>query len=321
VDGDVMAAGGTVTLNGRVTGSIMAAAGTLRIGGSAGRAIRAAAGNLILAATTQGDALIGGGTVDIEESAEIGRDLAAGGGTVRMAGTVSRNAFLGGNDVTIGGTITGNVEVQATRLTVLPSAKIRGRLTYTADHEAEIQSGAQVGSVERVARAVQPRRIYRPFAFRFAGRAIDAIWLLALGLVALAVAPRGVPRVVERLSRKPWSSALTGFILLIVVPVAAFIALFTVIGIPISIAAMLLYLATLYPAQIFAGKWLGDFVLQRLGRPAPSPYWAMVLGILLLVIIAAIPIFGWLARCAALLGGFGALWATVWSAREASPAA
>jgi cytoskeletal protein CcmA (bactofilin family) len=317
VDGDVAAAGGTVTFNGRVTGSIMAAGGTLRIAGSVGRTIRAAAGNMVVAASAGGDMLVFGGSVNVEQSAQVGRDLVAGAGMLLVSGTVARNAFLGGGEVTIGGTITGDVEVQAEALTVLPSAKIQGRLKYTTDGAADIQSGAQIGSVERVARPAQPRRFYRPVAFRFAGRVVEALWLLAIGLVALAVAPRGVPRVVERLDRNFGSSLLTGFILLVVVPVAAFVALFTVVGIPLSIAVMLLYLATLYPAQIFTGKWLGDLVLRRLNQSTPSPYLAMTLGIALLVVVAAVPFLGWLVRLAALAAGFGALWAAVWSAREA----
>jgi cytoskeletal protein CcmA (bactofilin family) len=315
VDGDVTAAGGTITLNGRVTGGVLAAGGTLRIAGSVGRAVRAAAGTLVLSGSVAGDAVLFGGSVTVDQSSEISRDLMAAGGKVRASGTVARDAFLGGGEVTIDGTFTGNVEVHADTLTVMPTAKIRGRLKYSADRVADIQSGSQIGSVEQVARPAQPRRLYRPFAFRSAGRVMEGLWLLVLGLVALAVAPRGVPRVVERLSRNFWSATLTGFILLVVVPVAAFIMLFTVVGIPISIAVFLLYLATLYPAQIFAGKWLGDQVLRLFGRTAPSPYWAMALGVILLVIIGAVPVVGWLARLIALLAGFGALWAAVWLTR------
>src|SRR3972149_4967846 len=102
---------------------------------------------------------------------------------------------------------------------------------------------------------------------------MGALGRLAIGFVALAVAPRGVPRVVERVSRHFGMSLLTGFILLVVVPVAALLVAFTLIGIPLSIAAVLLYLATLYPGQIFPALWLGEWIMRSLrrGGAAPSP--------------------------------------------------
>src|SRR3972149_6243939 len=199
VDGDVVAAGGTVTLSGPASGGILAAGGTVRITSAIGRSLRAAAGDLTVGSRINADAVLAGGSVTVDQASQVGRDLVAMGGSVRVLGSVFRNAFLNGGDVIIGGTIQGNVEVQADHVTLLPSARIQGQLRYSADRPAEIQSGAQVtGGIERTLRPTAPWRYYRPFSFRFAGRVVEALWLLAIGVVALAVAPRGVPRVVER---------------------------------------------------------------------------------------------------------------------------
>jgi len=324
VDGDVVAAGGTVTLSGPASGGILAAGGTVRITSAIGRSLRAAAGDLTVGGRIGTDAVLAGGSVMVDQASQVGRDLVAMGGSVRVLGSVSRNAFLNGGDVIIGGTIQGNVEVQADHVTLLPSARIQGQLRYSADRPAEIQSGAQVtGGIERTLRPTAPWRYYRPFAFRFAGRVMEALWLLAIGFVALAVAPRGVPRVVERVSRHFGMSLLTGFILLVVVPVAALLVAFTLIGIPLSIAAVLLYLATLYPGQIFPALWLGEWIMRNLrrGGAPPSPYLAMTVGVILFAIAVAVPFIGWLLRLVALLAGFGALWAAVWATRAMRQAA
>ncbi len=323
VDGDVVAAGGTVTLSGPASGGILAAGGTVRITSAIGRSLRAAAGDLTVGGRIDADAVLAGGSVTIDQAAQVGRDLVAAGGNVRVLGSIARNAFLSGGNVVIGGTVQGDVEVQADRVTLLPSARIQGRLRYSADRPAEIQSGALVsGGIERTPRSTASRRYYRPFAFRFAGRVMEAFWLLAIGFVALAVAPRGVPRVSERVSRHFGLSLLTGFILLVVVPVAALLVAFTVVGIPLSIVAVLLYLATLYPGQIFPAMWLGQWIMRSLGRgSAPSPYLAMTVGVILFVVVVTVPFVGWLLRLVALLAGFGALWAAVWATRAARSAA
>src|SRR3990172_9558494 len=238
LEDDLYIAGGTVDVTGTVdgdvgaSGGILAAGGTVRITSAVGRSLRAAAGDLTVGSRIDADAVLAGGSVTVDQASQVGRDLVAMGGSVRVLGSVSRNAFLNGGDVIIGGTIQGNVEVQADHVTLLPSARIQGQLRYSADRPAEIQSGAQVtGGIERTLRPTAPWRYYRPFAFRFAGRVMEALWLLAIGFVALAVAPRGVSRVVERVSRHFGMSLLTGFILLVVVPVAALLVALTVIGI------------------------------------------------------------------------------------------
>ena len=150
---------------------------------------------------------------------------------------------------------------------------------------------------------------------------IVLLWLLGIGFVALAITPRGVAHVAERIRRQFGISLLTGFILLVVVPVAAILVALTIVGIPLSIVVGLLYLATLYPGQIFPALWLGNLILRPLWRAAPPAYLAMTIGVILFAAVVAIPFAGWLIRLVAMLVGFGALWAALWAARVPRPAA
>ncbi len=90
-----------------------------------------------------------------------------------------------------------------------------------------------------------------------------------------------VREVQERLGR----SLLTGFVLLVTVPVAAVLLVFTVIG----------------------------------GGEGPSIYWSVAVGTIALAVLFAVPFAGWVIRLVAILAGFGALWATVWRAVAARP--
>ncbi|MDR7468294.1 MAG: hypothetical protein QN176_13530, partial [Armatimonadota bacterium] len=201
VDGDVVAAGGTVTLSGPVGGGILAAGGTVNVRGPVGRALRAAGGNVVVSGPIGTDAVLAGGNITVERAAEVGRDLVAAGGTVRVSGAVQRNAWLTGGTVTIGGTIAGNVEAQADRVVLLPTARITGSLRYGADRPLEMQAGAQVGGgITRLDRPSRPRLVMNPAArlrLRFAGRILEALWLLAIGLILVAITPRGVRHVQE----------------------------------------------------------------------------------------------------------------------------
>ncbi|MBI4278597.1 MAG: hypothetical protein HY660_09090 [Armatimonadetes bacterium] len=328
VDGDVAAAGGTVTLEGQVTGSVLAAGGTLKIGGATGRNLRAAAGMLDVEAQVATDALLAGGTVNVGRAARIGRDLVAGGGNLQIAGTVKRNALLGGGNVLIGGTIEGDAEIRADRIILLPTARIGGKLRYWADQPADVRPGAQVsGGLERLTVTPRPPRVRRsifPLRLPFLGRFLEALWLLVLGFAVFAIAPRPAAGVVGEVRSRLGRSMLAGFILLVTVPVAAVLALVTIVGIPLSAVAILLYLATLYPGTIFVTAWLGEVLLRRFrtdpARP-PSPYWALTVGTLVLVLLFGVPFAGWVIRVLAILIGFGAVWLAAWQSVTSRPAA
>lgn len=324
VDGDLAAVGGTVMLNGPVTGGVLAAGGTVTVGGTVGRNVRAAGGTVNVTGRIAADVVVAGGNLDVTRTAEIGRDLVAAGGEVRVSGVVKRKGFLSGGRIFISGTIQGDADVQANRLVLLPTAHIHGRLRYGADTMAEVQTGAQVdGGVERLP-ATAPRRstaMFSRFPFRLAGGVLETLWLLVLGLVAVAIVPRRVTLVAEHIRTRFGFSLLIGFILFVMIPVAAVVLLFTVVAIPLSVAALLLYCATLYPAVVFTAVWIGEWVVRTLQRrPASSHYAAVVIGVLALAILFFVPWLGFVARWLAMLVGFGAFWVTVWDARNRTQA-
>ena len=63
-----------------------------------------------------------------------------------------------------------------------------------------------------------------------------------------------------------------GFTAFLLVPVAAVIAMVTLIGLPIGFAAALLFALALYAAKLPIAVWIGDRLLGLTGRPGASPY-------------------------------------------------
>lgn len=324
VDGDVVAAGGQVDLSGATTGEVLATGGTVRIGGTIGRAVRAAAGSLSVDAKVSGDVILAGGMVNVGPAAEIGRDVVAAGGNVNISGRAGRNARLRGGNVTVGGAVQGDADIRAGKIVLLPTARIGGRLRYSSDQPLEIQSGARItGGTERLPVPSHRPGAFAPPWFGFGARLVEGIALLVLGLVLLGVIPQGTSAVIKEVEARFGRSLLTGFILLVTVPIAATLVLFTVIGIPLSAVTMLLYFATLYPGQVFVAGWLGDQI-ARWPRRGGEGFWArsvpLVIGTVVLVLLFAIPFVGWAVRLVAVLAGFGALWITVWREAMSRPA-
>lgn len=322
-DGDVVAAGGTLDLGGGATGGVLAAGGTVTVGGAVGRNLRAAGGTITVDAQISGDAVVAGGAVRVRPAARVGRDLVVGGGTVTLDGVVGRNALIGGGDVTIGGAIHGDAEIQASRIILLPTARIGGALRYSADAPIEVQAGAQVaGGTTQVQRAPRPRRTMVSSGFWFWRSVFELLALLILGFVTFAVAPGGATAVTREVGERFWRSLAVGFVLLVTVPAAAVLLMVTVVAIPLSAVAMLIYFATIYPSQLFVAAWLGRAIMARIGRAprgAAPPYGSLVAGTLVLMILFAVPFAGWAIRLVAICCGFGALWVVLWTGLTARP--
>ncbi len=82
-----MVAGGTVTINGRVT-----------------RAVRAAGGDLFVNGHIEGDLIIAGGRLDVSSRATIGKDLILAAGSAHIYGPVEGKIKGFGSDVVLAGT-------------------------------------------------------------------------------------------------------------------------------------------------------------------------------------------------------------------------
>jgi hypothetical protein len=114
---------------------------------------------------------------------------------------------------------------------------------------------------------------------------------------------------------------LTGFIVLVCLPVAAIIALVTVIGIPAGLLALLSWPVLLLLGYVCAGVAVGDMALARLqpdrAQVLGGRIIAAVLALLALSLISRIPVAGGLISLVAMLAGSGAMLLQLWQGRKA----
>jgi hypothetical protein len=111
---------------------------------------------------------------------------------------------------------------------------------------------------------------------------------------------------------KVGQSILTGFIVLVGVPLVAILFMVTLIGIPTGIGVLLfLGPALLFLGYLVAGSWLGRLVLSR-APGGPGGLRATLLGLLILQLILLVPGLGWIVF------PLGGIWGT--GARRSEPA-
>lgn len=290
VDGDLVASGVQVTVAGTVTGDVLVGAGTTTIAGEVGGDLRAGAGQASVEGRVGEDVVLGAGQATVASGAQIGGDLIFGAGRMRMDGTVA-------------GSVVGSTS------------------NYTG--------GGSVGGSERV-NVGQAEAEQEP---TLADRAVDALQryvsILVIGVLLLWLRPRMIRRAAAAARGRPLVSSGVG----VLGPIGVIVALLTVVlvtvlvAIPLGLlglgslagvtvfggilaAAIVVFLSVLavaFAAQATVGLALGRLLYRGEGGSFLGGLGALALGVLVVVLIAAIPIVGgWLEALLVLLG-LGAL--------------
>lgn len=303
VNDDLVVSGGTVRMQGTVTGDLVVAAGTLEMTGRVGGNVMAACGTMTLNGPVGGSLYAAGGTVNT--GAAVGRNLVVAAGTASLAGTttVGRDLAISGGQTTVGATVKRNVQANAGNLTLTDQARIGGNLLANASN-ASIASGAVIAGTRTVTQA-SPRKERRTNAVGWViWQLLSGLSLLVAGLLFIAAAPLLTAQTETMLRRHPWGSLLTGFLLLLLVPLAFIVILITIIGIPLAFILLGLYLIATFLSPIFLAILVGQTLWRRPGGSLPL---ALLIGIVLLILVRMIPILGALVTLAAVLFGLGAL--------------
>ncbi|MFW6149335.1 MAG: hypothetical protein ACOC6D_05725 [Atribacterota bacterium] len=289
INGDLIAAGRTIMMNGIVNGNIMAAAETINIAGQTTRAVRIVGNTLILNGKIGKYLLLAGRDFRMDSSAEVGGDVLFG----------ARSAHLDG-------LIKGDVRSGHEWLTVSSTATIQGKLVYTSRREANIESGARIrGALSRLV----PQEKEFKYGFNIWWLIISFFMSLLVGIVLILLAPERVKKVTDSIRRRPWASLGWGTVLLIVTPIAALIVCVTIIGIPLGLITLILYLIAIYITQIIIGLFIGKWIIGNFGQVETKAalIGALALGLAIFRLLRLIPYLGFIMGLAAVLFGLGAI--------------
>ena len=319
VKGDIFAVGNNVTISGPVEGSVFAAASNVVVEGEVQGSVRVAGSNVEIKSKVGKNVLAFGSNVRINKEAEVGLHVRAGGAFVNISGKVNGNIDVDGASVAldseVGGYVNANLGSDGT-LSLEPNALIKGDLNYTAEKDAEIRKGAVVeGNMDKKVPEVKVRKKEFWSAAYFFKKLISLFSLLVLGLIIISLMKKKVLEVTKQMLEKPAASLGWGVVFFIVTPIVCLLLLFTIIGIPLAFILGGLYIIALYLAKVFAGVTIGYWLLNYFGNrkklePAEggvSLMWAMVLGVVVLVILISIPFVGWLIKFLAIWWALGAL--------------
>lgn len=309
--------GGTVVVGPAetVAGDLEVTGGTVLIDGTVQGDLTATGGNVVVAGTVAGDVVATGGSVAIEGT--VGGNVAALGGAIvlREGATVDGRFEAVAGDVRIDGAILGDAVVAADTIAVGDAASVGGALEYNRD--ASSFSAAPGATIAGGAVAVQdPAFTGFPDGVPFGGGGFAPVipsWVgavygffanLLLGVVLLAVAPGLGRRVAGVGTTDTLRAGGVGLLALLAVPVLLIAAAITIVGIPLSLAGFVVFLATLWVASVYGAFVVGTRLLGYADRD--NRWLALLVGLLIVGLVGAVPLVGGLVGFLVLLLGLGA---------------
>lgn len=307
VIGDVVAAGSEVRIAEHVTGDVLVAGGEVTVAGRVEDDIRAAGGTVDVTADTGGDAIVAGGQVRLGAGTQVGGRAWLAGGEVSVDGAVGGDLRATGGTVRIAGHVAGDAHVAARQVELADTARIDGALRYRSPREAVIHPAAIVaGGVE--ATRLEEWDWVTGLLIPAIGAGLLGLFLVGLAIVLLV--PGFAAAAAETAALEPWKSAGLGLAILVLAPVVVVALLATVLGIPLALTLLALYVVGLLTGLLTGVLWVGRVGARLLGRPPASRGgWtlALLLALVLVALIGAVPFVGPPVVALVMILGLGAL--------------
>jgi len=307
VDGDVFAAGKDIDIDGHVTGDVISAGRYLRIRGTVDGNVRSCGNTAVISGNLGKNIMWFGDAVTVDSTGKVGGSITMFGGTLAIDGRLGRDIRFYGEEINLNGAVGGGIRQKGHALIIGSNAQVDGPIHFEGDHPASVSAGAKLASPVEF-KQMEHKREYRESDY-YVWRVIWTAAFVLFGMVLFLLAP-GFAR--ETISSAETYGAPIGLGILVFfgVPLAALIACITVVGLPLGMLTMGLWLLMLCCAEIVVGTVIGNLILGR-----PTDTWGMIgrmaLGFVIVRIfytpLSQVHILGMVAALGIWMWGMGAI--------------
>ncbi len=298
-------AGNEVTSSDIVDGVHFVAGNLVRVEGSSDYA--AVAGNSVtISGAISHDLFVAGNSVEISDSASIGRDLFAFGNIVTIKSNLYGNAFLSGDRLVLENvTIIGDLDASFSEIVIKGKSAISGTFRYSADTTITGLENLTAGATEvspSIANTVS-------FKVTFMDKFIGLLGVFILTAVLIALMPKFAKKLLDDFYwATSWKHLALGLGLILVVPFVSAIVMLTIIGLPLALVTLGVYLFFIGVSSSITGGIIGDQLARSaFKKPRMNIYAKFAIGMSILFVLELIPFVGGLVSAISLCFGVGYL--------------
>jgi len=230
-------------------------------------------------------------------------------GDARIAGDVDGSVVVFSGDLLLSGRVDGDVFVADGTARLLPSAEVTGDVEYGGERpqialDARVHGDVVEQDFPDLGGAI-------PWIAGFAFWLALTLSALVLGALLLLIAPRAADALEARSRERAGPLIAIGIAVFLVLPIVAFLAAITLLGLPLAAAIGLAMLPLWAIAYVVSAYAIG----RRILGPPRHRMLSFLVGLGILRVIALVPILGWLVGLAAVVFGLGLIGAAIGAAR------
>lgn len=253
--------------------------------------------------------------------------------TIKPDEIIRGNVVAMSGNIDVGGKVYGNVTAMAGNIRLRSGSLVSGNVTTIAgviEQEDEASIGGRITSREEIRGMGDSRHHYTPHPYysnyrynlhhpspweRFSGWLLSLVGLLALTVAAVAVFPDKLKAMKNGMEAEPLRQLGIGLLGWVALPVVLLALTLTIIGIPVAFLVLLclpiIMIIGFVVMALFAGQQLDKALGDRWPRYVDErPIIQALKGMVLIWVIKAVPLVGWLVWPLAALFGMGTALAT-----------
>lgn len=309
-----LVAGNNVTNKAKVDGISLIAGNDLTLEGSAPYGFFAG-NNLTISENISKDLFVAGNKIIVTKDAVISRDAFIIGSNVTIKTNIPGDLRAGGDKVDISGIkISGNAYIDASSIILNEDTIITGKLTYPEKSSIIGLEKATIGKVQT--------KTYEEVVVEkdFTTRATEFIFSACAAFVVMFVLLYLKPSIKDKLNNvdlkaeEIFKKIGIGLVVLIIVPFAVLITLFTRVLLPLSLITGVLYVIAIYVSYLISYYIIGNILTKKLLKQENN-YLGLGIGIVIVKLISLIPIIGGIVLTICLFYGMGLIYKYI-SSRE-----
>lgn len=260
VDGDVFALGKDIDIDGHVTGDVIGAGRYLRIRGTVDGNVRSAGNTGVISGTVGKNIMWFGDAVTVDSTGKVGGGVTMFGGVLSIDGHLGRDILLFGEEVNVNGSVGGSITEKGNMLIIGSNAQVDGRVKFEGNKPADVAPGAKLASPVEFKQA-EKKHDYQQSDY-YVWRVIWTAAFVLFGMVLFLLAPKFAGETIHAAESYGAPIGL-GILVFFGVPLAAILACITVVGLPLGILTIGVWILMVCTAEIIVGGVIGNLILGK----------------------------------------------------------
>jgi cytoskeletal protein CcmA (bactofilin family) len=312
INGDTFIIGQGAVISGKIQGNLFVIASTINIseGAQINGSLFAVAQKMNLNGKVSGTTYLAGSEIDTSSTFIANQEFNFAAKSVSLDGNFKKTVNGSAQQIDLSGNYDADLLLKTTYLTYEPTLFVKGNVKYYAPYIALIKTSdtnSPTVTKDDFNKTPLPT-FWQNFSQNLATKLLGLVYLLIIGFLWIWLWRDKYETVVESLKEHLWPAFGFGIIVWLLLPVAFLLLTITIIGIPLALILLGFVIFWTYLSTVLIGGFLGNFIILLLNRNETKyPYLALFLGILVLIVLYAVPVIGPILKIITAILAFGVL--------------